>query len=525
MRGARSIDTAGIQDLLILEEIQTAQDVFAHVAGVSSVITDIQGQLLTRPSNTDVFEHHDGCVQITVGDRHFANWYVGRLPGGAPLEGEKLDLLCASLTRVANLLSRQAARQFELQLALDARYEAECERDLLEEHLRQAAKLEALGRLAGGVAHDFNNLLTAIHGYSELLRMEVTGRPEAEEILQHLFGVTRRASDMVGGMLDFARKEQQRSEPVDINEVVREATSLLQRSLCPRVAVHHDLDLSDPTVVGDHTQIENAILNLCLNARDAMPDSGRLQIATRGCKLDAAACRLHPSIRQPGDFVEISIADNGVGMGAQTRDRLFEPFFTTKEKGLGTGLGLAGVYACVKAHGGGVDVASALGEGTTFTLYLPAAVDPVVQPPDENPDDLLLGTPPDAPGRILVVDDEEPVRVLVQKVFERAGHQVVSCRDGVEALEVWRREQGLFDLVILDLVMPRLGGEEVLAAMLAQEPRTRVLVISGCSAGAPGGRVIARGASGFLAKPFRPNSLLREAGRILATAVVPLYEA
>ncbi len=242
-----------------------------------------------------------------------------------------------------------------------------------------------------------------------------------------------------------------------------------------------------------------------------------MRIATRTRELDAAACRLHPSIRKPGAFVEIGVADNGVGMSAQTRERLFEPFFTTKESGRGTGLGLAGVYTCVKAHGGGVDVASALGEGTTITLYLPLAVGEVARPPAAAPVDIVAGTHLDAHRRILVVDDEEPVRILVQKVFARAGHQVVTCRDGVEALEVWRRDPGRFDLVILDLVMPRLGGEDVLAAMLAQEPRTRVLVISGYSAGTPRDRIVADGACGFLAKPFRPADLLREAGRILAS--------
>jgi two-component system, cell cycle sensor histidine kinase and response regulator CckA len=520
MSRVRSLETVEIQDLLNLEEIQTVQDTFALIAQVSSVITDVEGRVVTRPTNTEVLDHPDGCARITVGDRHLANWYVAGLPGGATLEGDRLEMLCASLAQVAGLLSRQAMRQFVLQRALDARHEAENERDRLEDHLRQAAKLEALGRLAGGVAHDFNNLLTAIQGYSELLQMEVTDRPEAEEILQHLFGVTRRASDMVRGLLDFARKEQQRSEPVDINAVVREATSLLQRSLDPHVFVHHDLEPGDPVVVGDHTQIENAILNLCLNSRDAMPGGGRLQIATRTRELDTAACRLHPSIRGPGAFVEVSVTDNGVGMDAQTRERLFEPFFTTKQSGQGTGLGLAGVYSCVKAHRGGVDVASAPGAGTTITLYLPLAVGEVARPPDATPVRIVTEFKPGTQRRILVVDDEEPVRVLVQKVFTRAGHRVVACRDGVEALEIWRRERGGFDLVILDLVMPRLGGEDVLAAMLAQEPRTRVLVISGYSAGAPRDRVVTSGACGFLAKPFRPVDLLREAGRILAVTSV-----
>ncbi len=524
MPGARSLEAVEIQDLLNLEEIQTVQDTFALIAHVSSVITDVAGRVITRPTNTDVIDHPDGCAQIMVGDRHLANWYVAGLPGGDVLEGERLEMLCTSLARVAGLLSRQAMRQFELQRALDARHAAESERDRLEEHLRQAAKLEALGRLSGGVAHDFNNLLTAIQGYSELLQMEVTDRPEAEEILAHLFGVTRRASDMVRGLLDFARKEQQRSEPVDINAVVREATSLLQRSLDPRVSVHHDLECCDPVVVGDHTQIENAILNLCLNARDAMPDGGRLRIATRTRELDAGACRLHPSIRKPGVFVEIQIADNGVGMSAQTRDRLFEPFFTTKQKGCGTGLGLAGVYSCVKSHGGGVDVATAPGAGTTITLYLPLAVGDVVRTPVAMQNGILADCPLGARRRILLVDDEEPVRVLVEKVFVRAGHDVVACRDGVEALEIWSREPGRFDLVILDLVMPRLGGEDVLAAMLAQDPGTRVLVISGFHAGAAHDRVVAGGACGFLAKPFRPMDLLREAGRILAAEDVPLPE-
>jgi signal transduction histidine kinase len=525
MLHARSLETAGIQDLLNLDEMQTVQDTFAGVAKVASVITDIDGRPLTRPSNTEVLDVPDGCARISIGNRHLANWYVGGLPGGTKLEGEALEQLCASLTRVADLLSRQAMRQFDMRRALDARHEAECERDRLEGHLRQAAKLEALGRLAGGVAHDFNNLLTAIHGYSELLQMEVADRPEAQEILQHLFGVTHRASDMVRGMLDFARKGQQRTEPVDINEVVREATSLLQRSLSPRVSVHHNLESTNPVVVGDYTQVENAILNLCLNARDAMPDGGRLQITTRTRELDAATCRLHPSIRRPGAFVEIRITDDGVGMNAETRERLFEPFFTTKKSGLGTGLGLAGVYGCVKAHGGGVDVVSSPGEGATITLYLPLAVGEVARPAVESPHDALALPGLDAQCRILVVDDEEPVRVLVQKVFLRGGHRVVTCRDGVEALEVWRREPDRFDLVILDLVMPRLGGEEVLAAMLAQAPKTRVLVISGYSAGAPRDRLVTAGACGFLAKPFRPADLLREAGRVLAIAVAPLPEA
>jgi two-component system, cell cycle sensor histidine kinase and response regulator CckA len=525
MQGARSLETARIQDLLNLDEIQTVQDVFARLADVSSAITDVDGHYLTQPNGSEVVDHPAGCVPIRIGNRHLANWYVGALPGRAALEGDRLDQVRASLARVADLLARQAMRQFVVQRALDARHEAESERDRLEEHLRQAAKLEALGRLAGGVAHDFNNLLTAIHGYTELLQLEVADRPEAEEILQHLSGVTHRASDMVRGLLDFARKEQQRSEPVDINAVVREATALLQRSLSPRVSVHHDLERGGPVVVGDHTQIENAILNLCLNARDAMPDGGRLRIATRTRELDIATCRLHPNMRLPGAYVEIGVADNGVGMDAQTRERLFEPFFTTKRSGAGTGLGLSGVYTCVKAHGGGVDVASALGEGTTITLYLPLAVGEVARPTPEIPDDTMADPRLSADSRVLVVDDEEPVRVLVQKVLIRAGYRVVTCRDGVEALEVWRHDPASFDLVILDLVMPRLSGEDVLAAMLAQSPQTRVMVISGYNAGMPRDHVVASGARGFLAKPFRPVNLLREASRILAADAASLNAA
>jgi signal transduction histidine kinase/ActR/RegA family two-component response regulator len=520
MRHPRSLKDVDIQDLLDLEVLQTVQDTFARLAEVASVITDAEGRLLTRPINTESLENPDGCARISVGGRHLANWYVGNLPATDALEADRRDLLCASMDRVATLLSRQAMRHHQLQHALDARREAECERDRLEDHLRQAAKLEALGRLSGGVAHDFNNLLTAIQGYSELLEAEIGDRPEARDILEHLCGVTRKASDMVRGLLDFARKDQHRTEPVVVNAVVCEATKLLQPSLNGRVSVQHDLDGDEPVVMGDHGQIENAILNLCLNARDAMPAGGRIRIATRLRELAAAECRLHPNIGRPGWFVEISVQDEGIGMSSQTRERIFEPFFTTKDKGQGTGLGLAGVYSCVKAHGGGVDVASELGEGTTITLYLPLAVARCARAAVEAPVDVAIPPTPAGPRRILVVDDEEPVRLLVRKILSRAGYEVVTCQDGVEALEVWRQGPHSFDLVVLDLVMPRLGGQAALAAMLAEDGQTRVLVISGYAAGAAHGRNGLGGACGFLPKPFRPVELLAEVERILAA--VPL---
>ncbi len=485
----------------------------------------------------------DGGARIAVGKHHLASWLVGQVRDDhidvdrarahareigidedaflaalvevPVMPREQFEKICQSLYLFATLLSRQAARNVELHRVVVAKDRAEAERDQLEDHLRQAAKLEALGRLAGGVAHDFNNLLTAIRGYGEILATEIVGQPEASDTLQHLLDVTTRAADVVRGLLDFSRKEKQRSEPVPINAMVSEVAGLLAHSVDRRITVILDLDADEPVVFGDRAQIQNAILNLAINARDAMPQGGDLTITTCHRDIDGEVLRANPHMETVGRYLEIRVADTGTGMDDHTRDHIFEPFFTTKPAGVGTGLGLSGVYGCVKSHRGGVEVQSEAGRGTTVAVLLPLAVGPIPPAPAAAIAPALCANG-ERSGRVLVVDDEDPVRDLVVRIFQRAGYEVAEARDGVEALELHERASQRFDLVVLDLVMPRLAGDEALRTLLSRDPCLPVLAMSGGTDGDPAARMLGAGARAFVAKPFRPGDLLDAASQVMA---------
>jgi PAS domain S-box-containing protein len=386
------------------------------------------------------------------------------------------------------------------------------ERRRLEEQLRQAQKMEMVGQMAGGIAHDFNNLLTGVIGNLALLSVPPEGANS--ELLAAAERAAHRAADLTRKLLGLARKNQLLVAPVRVSEFVSEVVSILRRTVDPRIAVVTDLAVADPVAV-DATLLNQALLNLCLNARDAMPRGGRLSIRAASVWFTPEEVADQPEAR-PGGFVRLSVEDTGCGMPPEIQARVFEPFFTTKPVGQGTGLGLPMVHGIVKQHGGWIVCESALGHGTRFDLYLPRAVVPHGVPRPsvcETPPAIDVATPVPITGRtVLLVDDEDMIRTLGRSVLEAAGYEVLEAEDGADAVDLFRREHGRIDLVILDLTMPRLSGRDAFRSMTEIVPDARVLFSSGYSSDDLSD---VTGAVGLLAKPYRPQELVTAVHRAL----------
>jgi PAS domain S-box-containing protein len=374
------------------------------------------------------------------------------------------------------------------------------ERRRLEERLRQTEKMEAIGQLAGGVAHDFNNQLAGIMGYAELLERRLDD-PHDRRFAERIISTASRAAELAAQLLAFARKGNTISAPVNLHDIVHEVVSILAHSIDRRIRIRQHLDASPPWTVGDPTALQNALLNLGLNARDAMPEGGELVFAT---SVEALPVPGAPPDLPPGRYVRLDATDSGAGMTEETQRHLFEPFFTTKERGKGTGLGLAAVYGIVQNHRGAITVRSAPGRGTTFAIYLPASEPPAgAQPTDAG----ATATPRRV--RVLLADDEAPVRETVSHRLRGEGHTVVTAEDGVEALRYYEASWREIDLVILDLMMPRMGGRDAFVAMRRINPDLRALVISGYSVEGEAQEMLEAGVLGFLQKPFQGEALVR----------------
>jgi PAS domain S-box-containing protein len=376
------------------------------------------------------------------------------------------------------------------------------ERRRLEEQLRQAHKMEAVGRLAGGVAHDFNNLLTTILGGVALTLNALPPDHPCRELLVNAERAGRRAADLTRQLLDFSRQRVSRPVAHDLNTTVEETVRLLRRTVDPRITVRTETEPALWPVAADPGQMHQLLMNLCLNARDAMPEGGSLSLETANVTLDSEHARARFEGR-PGEFVRLRVQDTGQGMPAEVRQHIFEPFFTTKEFGKGTGLGLAVVFGIVKQHQGWIECTSAVDRGTCFDIYLPRGVGPAAVP-----------SPPAAPVRggqetILLVDDQEMIRELGERILQPYGYHVLTAADGVEALRLYRRWSQVIDLVILDLLMPGLSGLETLRELRQIKPDVRVLISSGYYADKEGHAPDCNGAVGRVSKPYHPEQLAR----------------
>jgi PAS domain S-box-containing protein len=383
----------------------------------------------------------------------------------------------------------------------------------LEEQVRLAQKMEAVGRLAGGVAHDFNNLLTAILGYSELLLLDASLETKRRSQIEEIAKAGTRAAALTRQLLTFSRREAVEPEVLDLNARVAALEAMVIRVIGEDVVFSTALDVAAPRVFGDPGQIEQILLNLVVNGRDAMPGGGRLSIRTGLVQAEVPLSTAPPL--GPGNYAALIVRDTGHGMDAGTRQRIFEPFFTTKPPGKGTGLGLSTIFGIVEAHGGGVAVESAPGEGSTFTVYLPAAGPGEVSSVSES--DPVLERPVDAtPAIILVVEDERPTGILVQRLLERQGYEVLIAFSPAEALPVLCDLSQPLDLLLTDVVMPEMSGPQLLDEARRSRPGLAALFTSGYTADRLDGYDLEQHEVEFLHKPFRGGQLYRAVEKALA---------
>jgi signal transduction histidine kinase len=380
----------------------------------------------------------------------------------------------------------------------------------MEDQFRQAQKMEAVGRLAGGVAHDFNNLLTAINGYSEIVLESLKDDDAMRAFVTEIRKAGERAVTLTRHLLAFSRQQALSTEVVDVGALLADLEKLLQRLIGEDVDLALVRDAALGLVRIDAGQFEQAVINLAINARDAMPSGGRLLIEARNVELDLDYGGSHGDV-QPGPYVLVAVTDSGEGMDEATKGRLFEPFFTTKAVGKGTGLGLSMVYGFLKQSGGHVTVYSERGRGTTFKLYLPRA------PGASVPAAAELGTVSVAGGTetVLLVEDEGAVRALAKHVLESHGYAVLDARDGEHALEVVAQHRGVIDLLMTDLVMPRIGGRELAQTLVRARPGLRVLFMSGYTDEAALRNGHLASGEAFLHKPFSPTTLARRVRALL----------
>jgi len=365
----------------------------------------------------------------------------------------------------------------------------------LEQQLRQAQKMESLGTLAGGVAHDFNNLLGGILGYVGLMKGDYSPAEKHYAYLELIENAGRRAAELTNQLLAFSRKGKFELRAVDLNNSVEDVSKLIGRTLDKNIEIATELQRGLPSVEGDPGQLEQAILNLCVNAADAMPAGGRLRLGTEVVALEEEFTSKHVGC-DPGEYVVLRVSDTGIGMDSETLSRMFEPFFTTKEVGKGTGLGLSTVYGIVKNHGGYVDVHSQPGKGSTFDIYLPVSKREFTPP---QPQTMELQTGHET---ILAVDDEEIIRSLLKDILEKLGYRAIVAKDGKEATRIYDQNKGQIDAVIVDLVMPQVGGREIFRELKRRNPEVKVLLASGYAQAGAAQQILDEGVRGFIQKPF-----------------------
>jgi PAS domain S-box-containing protein len=383
------------------------------------------------------------------------------------------------------------------------------ERKQLEDQFRQAQKMEAVGRLAGGVAHDFNNLLTVINGYGEILLSRLPAGDPSRELIREIVAAGDRATGLTRQLLAFSRKAILEPKILDLRALVADVDKMLRRILGEDIQLAITVDPEVGAVKADPGQVEQVILNLVVNARDAMPRGGRLTIEVGNAALDATYAREHPEVR-PGPHVLLAVSDTGCGMDQATMARVFEPFFSTKGEN-GTGLGLATVHGIVKQSGGHVAVYSEAGHGTTFKVYLPR----VDQRPTAGKSHQGRAEMPRGGETVLLVEDEDGVRSLTRHILKGCGYAILEARDGVEALRVAEQHPGRIDLLVTDVVLPRMGGRAVAERLATLHPGVKVLFVSGYTDDAVVRHGILEAEVAFLQKPFSPAALAVKVREVL----------
>ena len=464
-------------------------------------------RLLGYTSPAEAMAHPDWWLHERPGE-HAEFWDRLRKEGSiANHEGQarRKDGTPIWVIQNVSLLSDEDGEEMILGTVFDV-----TERRRLEEQLLQSQKMEAVGRLAGGIAHDFNNLLTAIAGYSDLLLAELSGNDPRRESAVEIREAGRRAAGLTQQLLAFSRRQVLEPRVLDLNAVIAGMEKMLRRVIGEDIELTTALDTDLWRTMADPGQIEQAIVNLAVNARDAMPRGGRLTLETANVTLDEKFASAYATV-QPGPHVMLAVSDTGVGMDAALQSRLFEPFFTTKERGKGTGLGLSTTYGIVKQSGGSIWVYSEPGVGTAFKIYLPRCDEPEAK--RETPP-VPLAVARTGSEAVLLVEDEAEVRRLVERLLRMQGYAVTAAASPAEAIAA-ARAAGKIDLLVTDVIMPGMNGREMARLLAAERPRMRVLYMSGYTDAAIAQQGILPPGTAFLSKPFTPDVLARKVREVL----------
>jgi len=393
---------------------------------------------------------------------------------------------------------------------ITAQKRAEAERQELLEQLYHSQKMEAVGALAGGVAHDFNNMLGGILGYSELLKQWAEPGSNAFKAAEAIEKTAERASRLTANLLGFARKGKYQSVPVDMHALIDEVSELLLRTFDRNIVIQKRLEAKTPFVEGDPSQLHQVLMNLAINARDAMNGGGELLFRTRDTVLGEQFCESYPGI-DPGPCLAVSCIDNGTGIGEEDLRRIFDPFFTTKEEGKGTGMGLAMVYGIVSNHNGVIEVKSRPGNGSAFNLYFPVLEKADMPPPRKKP----VRKSVQRSGTVLMIDDEEVLLDITTLMLKDLGYEVTTSESGMQALEYYSRNWQDIDLVILDMIMPEMDGHECYLAMKRINPEVRAILTTGYGVDERVQAILDLGVKGFIQKPYSMEQIERAVIEVL----------
>jgi PAS domain S-box-containing protein len=392
---------------------------------------------------------------------------------------------------------------------ITSKVRSEDDKQKLLEQLAQAQKMESIGQLAGGIAHDFNNMLSGIMSAADLLHNRNLSYEDQTYFLDLIMSASTRAADLTSKLLTFARKGSKVRKAVDLTKVVTDTIAILKRTLDKKIAITFESNAAETTVMADESIIQNVFMNMGINAGHAMPDGGTLSYILKNRLLDEQYCRSSSYDVKPGNYLELTIRDTGCGMPPEIMKRIFEPFFTTKEPGKGTGLGLAEAYGTIQDHHGAIDVSSKVNNGTEFRIYLPVAENPSLSEKQTEPE-VIFGS-----GTIMLVDDEEVVRNSLEKLLKRLGYTVCTAVDGVQAVELFKKMHPSIDLVILDMIMPGMNGQEAFKNFRSIKPDIPVILSSGFSKEEYVLNMLKNGLAGYVRKPFRLTELSQLVAKIM----------
>jgi len=487
-RLATAVEQAG-ESIMITDPdgvIKYVNPAFERITGFSRAEVLGKTPRILKSGHHDIPFYRDLWNRVRRGEI-WAGRFVNRRKDGTLYHEETTISPVRDISgRIVNYVS--AARDVTQELAL-------------QNQLMQSQKMEAIGTLAGGVAHDFNNILTGILGHAQLLRIEGGTNERVLQAAETIEKASHRAAELTRALLGFARRGKHQNVPVDLHGTIQEVIGLLGPTLDKNIEIKCHFSEDGVTAVGDPGQLQQVILNLAVNARDAMPRGGTLTFTTSFIELDAEEGSKQ-GVPGAGRYVVLAVADTGTGITDEIRTRIFDPFFTTKERGKGTGMGLAMVYGIVKNHGGVIRLESEVGRGTIFSIYLPAidAAGPAELPP--RADNPVTGA-----GRILVVDDEDVVRDVAAGFLKHLGYECLMASDGQAALDCYTARRGEIDLVLIDMIMPRMGGRECFRALKAIDPNVRAVLTTGYGFNEAAQELIDEGVAGFVQKPYELTQL------------------